>query len=133
MTPVFADTYFFIAIINPRDAGHAAALEVASRCIGPIVTTAWVLTELADGLARTADRGLYQLILDDLRQDPQATVIPPSQELLDRGQQLYFARADKQWSLTDCISFVVMEELGITEALTADHHFEQAGFVALLK
>ena len=97
------------------------------------MTTGWVLTELADGLAPTADRHLYQPILGDLQQDPSADIVPASQDLLERGQALYFARPDKQWSLTDCISFVVMEEHGITEALTADHHFEQAGFTALLK
>ena len=51
----------------------------------------------------------------------------------DEGVRLYVARPDKDWSLTDCISFVVMRERGITEALTGDRHFEQAGFVALLK
>ncbi len=95
--------------------------------------TAWVLTEFADGLANTPNRHLYQAILDDLQQEPSATIVPASQDLFERGQQLYFARPDKQWSLTDCISFVVMQELGINDALTADHHFEQASFVALLK
>jgi len=52
---------------------------------------------------------------------------------MDRGLALYISRPDKDWSLTDCISFVVMKERGLTGALTADHHFEQAGFVALLK
>jgi predicted nucleic acid-binding protein len=133
MKPVFADTHFFLAIINPRDAGHQKAVGAAQSRTGPLVTTAWILTELADGLAPTADRHLYQTILDDLQQDASAAIVSASQDLLDRGQALYFARPDKQWSLTDCISFVVMEEQGITEALTADHHFEQAGFVALLK
>jgi predicted nucleic acid-binding protein len=133
MKPVFADTYFFFAIINPRDAGHQKALEAAQARTGPIVTTAWVLTELADGLAATPDRALYQSILDDLRNEPGTTIIPPSQEILERGEELYSARSDKQWSLTDCISFVMMNDLDISEALTADHHFEQAGFTALLK
>jgi predicted nucleic acid-binding protein len=133
MKPIFADTYFFLAIINPRDAGHQKAVAAAQGRTGSLVTTAWVLTELADGLASTADRQLYQLILSDIQDDPSAAIVPASQELLDRGQALYFARPDKQWSLTDCISFVVMEEQHIIEALTADHHFEQAGFVALLK
>src|SRR5205814_1012964 len=98
-----------------------------------LVTTTWVLTELADGLAATPDRHLFRVIHADLEQEPRTTVLPPSQELFDRGVKLFNARPDKKWSLTDCISFVVMEERGIHEALTADHHFEQAGFVALLK
>jgi len=131
MTPVFADTFFFLALINPRDAAHQAAVSFDSA--RPLVTTAWVLTERADGLAVTCDRPLFQKILADLNRQPPAIVVPPTQDLYERGQQLYFARADKQWSLTDCISFVVMQDRGLTEALTADHHFEQAGFVALLK
>lgn len=97
-----------------------------------MLTTAWVLTEVADGLAATPDRHLIEKILADLNQEPRDIVVPASADLFDRGLQLYLARPDKQWSLTDCISFVVMEERNVTEALTADHHFEQAGFVALL-
>ena len=59
--------------------------------------------------------------------------VPANSHLFDRGVARYVERDDKAWSLTDCISFVVMEDLGITDALTADHHFEQAGFVAMLK
>lgn len=59
--------------------------------------------------------------------------MPANVEIFERGVELYHSRLDKQWSLTDCISFVVMSEEGIAEALTGDHHFEQAGFVALLK
>jgi hypothetical protein len=72
-------------------------------------------------------------ILADLNREPPDLVVPASSELFDRGMSLYLARPDKKWSLTDCISFVVMEDRKVTEALTADHHFEQAGFVALLK
>lgn len=133
MTPVFADTFFFLALINPRDGAHAKAVAAAEAHAGPLVTTAWVLTEVADGLATTPDRHLFQVIIADLEQYPVASVVPPSQDLFERGTALYVARRDKKWSLTDCISFVVMEERRITEALTADHHFEQAGYVALLK
>src|SRR5439155_26181996 len=122
MTPVFADTFFFLALINRRDAAHAKAVAVATVQTRPLITTAWVLTELADGLATTPDRHLFQTILADLEQEPRATVVPPTQELFDRGVRLYVARPDKEWSLTDCISFLVMEERNITEALTADHH-----------
>ena len=65
--------------------------------------------------------------------DPQVTIVSPSASLFDRGVELFAKRPDKCWSLTDCISFVVMEEQGIMHALTGDRHFEQAGFVALLK
>ncbi len=133
MTPVFADTYFFLALINPRDTAHPRAVAAANSRRGPLLTTAWVLTEVADGLARTPDRHLVAKIIADLDQEPRDIVVPASQDLFDRGLRLYLARSDKHWSLTDCISFVVMEEFHVQEALTADHHFEQAGFVPLLK
>jgi predicted nucleic acid-binding protein len=60
------------------------------------------------------------------------TIIEGSHELFQRGVELFASRTDKEWSLTDCTSFVVMEEQGLSEALTADRHFEQAGFIALL-
>jgi predicted nucleic acid-binding protein len=75
---------------------------------------------------------VFRQLSEELDRDADTTVIPASQELFDKGVELYDARPDKQWSLTDCISFVLMEQRGITEALTADRHFEQAGFVALL-
>src|SRR4051794_17264739 len=104
MTAVFADTFFFLALINPRDAGHTKAVTVAGVGAGPLVTTAWVLTEVADGLANTPDRHLFAKIITDLEHEPSATIIPPTQELFERGVRLYVARPDKKWSLTDCIS-----------------------------
>ena len=68
-----------------------------------------------------------------MRDDNHVTIVPPDDALFHRGVEFYAQRPDKDWSLTDCISFVVMEERGIREALTGDHHFEQAGFAALLK
>ena len=53
--------------------------------------------------------------------------------LFEAGLRLYASRRDTEWSLTDCISFVVMKQHNLTEALTADHHFEQAGFIPLLR
>ena len=97
------------------------------------MTTAWVLTELADGLARTSDRYLFAMILADFEADAVNVLVGPDEALFRRGIDLYHARHDKQWSLTDCISFIVMQQHGIIDALTGDRHFEQAGFVALLK
>ena len=65
--------------------------------------------------------------------DPTAIVVAPDVRLYDAGLRLYADRLDKNWSVTDCISFLAMRERRIVEALTTDHHFEQAGFVALLK
>lgn len=133
MKPVFADTFFYLAILCPTDAHHGQATEWPIRYDGPLLTTAWVLTELADAFGKTTQRmgfvRLYQSLLDD----PKMEILPASEELWERGFKLYSSRSDKDWSLTDCISFVVMQEPGLKDALTGDHHFEQAGFKALLK
>lgn len=132
MTPLFADTYYFIALLSPHDAAHRRAVEY-SRLIEQSVTTEWVLLELADGLAGTKNRHLFRETRDALLTDPPAVVVPLDTALHERAVDLYVRRPDKQWSLTDCVSFLVMQDHGLTQALTADHHFEQAGFVALLK
>jgi uncharacterized protein len=99
-----------------------------------MVTTGWILTELADGLARSAQGRLrFLATYADLEADADAVIVPCDHSLMKEGIQLYAQRPDKEWSLTDCISFVVMQKEGITGALTGDRHFEQAGFVALLK
>ena len=80
-----------------------------------------------------ANRELFLEMRIALRENERVTIVPMGQELFDRGIELYGERLDKEWSITDCISFIVMREQGITDALTGDHHFEQAGFKALLK
>ncbi len=132
MTFLFADTYYFLAIISPGDAGHQKARQFGADDDRPILTTAWVLTEVADGLADTRNRHLAKQLYLDLQNDPLDRIVSASHELFDRGLQFYDNRPDKNWSLTDCISFVVMRQHNLTEALTADHHFEQAGFTALI-
>ena len=92
-----------------------------------------MLTELADGLAATPRRQAFRQVVEDIDANRTNLIVPANAETFEKGVEFYHARADKQWSLTDCISFIVMSEEGITEALTADHHFEQAGFIALLK
>jgi predicted nucleic acid-binding protein len=132
MTTYFADSYFWFALANPWDGSHARAIQYA-QASAPLVTTAWVITELADGLCKTTCRTAFLRLHDLMTHDPFLTIVPADQSLMGRGLALYASRPDKDWSLTDCISFVVMPEHKLTEALTGDHHFEQAGFVALLK
>jgi predicted nucleic acid-binding protein len=130
---VFADAYYYLALIIPRADKHQQAVDFAAQFTGQIVTTAWVMIEVANALGETRHRSTFPRLLDGLKTSPQSTVIPPAETLFDAGVELYRNRPDKGWSLTDCISFLVMEREGLTEALTGDHHFEQAGFVALLK
>jgi uncharacterized protein len=134
MKKVLADTFYFFAFLNEDDAAHARADAFTATFTGEYITTGWVLTELADGLARPCQqRGLLAEVLKDLRGNPRVRMIPTTDSLLNEGIDLYVRRQDKEWSLTDCISFVVMQREGITDALTGDHHLEQAGFRALLK
>jgi predicted nucleic acid-binding protein len=100
---------------------------------GPILTTNWVLTELGNYLSKGQDRVLFAPFVRDLRSDARVRIVSVDERLFDLGMSLYESRRDKQWSMTDCISFALMEENALREAFTADHHFEQAGFVALLK
>jgi predicted nucleic acid-binding protein len=132
MKRAFGDTHYFLALLNPRDQDHARATELGTRWEGVIVTTRWVLAELADGLAEPPLRAVAVAFFLRLEENAFLRVLPASEEQFARGFDLYRRRADKEWSLTDCISFVVMGDEGLTEALTGDRHFVQAGFKALL-
>ena len=133
MARCFAHTSYYIALVNPDDETHELALKLTTELDGEIVTTGWVLNELANYLVRPPNRALFLDILAQMRADPSVTTIPMTQETFDRGLTLYAERLDKSWSVTDCISFLVMEDMSIADALTSDHHFEQAGFNVLLK
>ena len=132
MNVVFADSFYFFALLNPRDAAHVRAGAFANSYRGRLVTTAWVLAELGDGLCAPPDRGSFGRLLDKFETNPFWYLLPPSGDTFRAGTDLYRSRHDKGWSLTDCLSFVVMQRMGISDALTADRHFVQAGFRALL-
>ena len=130
--PVFLDTSYILALVNTADEYHQRASEAALETQSPFVTTEAVLTEVGNSLAKLRWRSLGVATLEDLRSDPEIEVLSVSTELFDRAVTLYAARMDKEWGVTDCISFVVMQERGLTAALTTDTHFQQAGFRALL-
>jgi uncharacterized protein len=132
VSAVFADTSFFLALLRADDPAHQRArMElVANR---PIVTTAFIVLELGNACARASDHADFLALVAGLRASPRTRIIGLDASVFDRGLEMMGARQDKDWSLTDCISFVVMENEGLRDALTADKHFEQAGFRALLK
>lgn len=132
MTRVFADTFYFLALLNKRDEAHAKAVDLSSR-IEKLVTTEWVLTELADGLASSRSRTIFVETRNELLADADTQIVPFEKQLYEDGISLFHNRPDKEWSLTDCISFVTMKRESIVNALTGDHHFEQAGFISLFK
>jgi predicted nucleic acid-binding protein len=133
MQRVFADTWFYLAALNPADPNHARSVALARAERRHRVTTDWVLVEVGDALARTGNRDVFSDFYKWIRNDAGTTVVPATRLLLEDGVQFYRYRRDKNWPLTDCISFVVMEDEDIRDALTGERHFEQAGFTALLK
>ncbi len=132
MTGCFADTFFFLALLNPDDRLFHSKARDANRIQRPVVTSGWVLLELADHLCDVQNRHLFPKLLHALKGDSRYEIVPVDQALLEEAITLYNNRPDKEWSLTDCTSFVIMRQRGLIDALTADHHFVQAGFRALL-
>ena len=133
---LFLDTSFAIALVSPRDQHHtsAAAMMTLIEAHGiPLVTTRAVIVEVGNALSKRALRSRAVALLDLYDQDPLVEVTPLSEELYERGREYFRRHRDKEWSLADCISFVVMRERGLTDALTADGHFRQAGFRPLLE
>lgn len=130
---VFLDTSYLVALLRRRDAHHLGAIRLRPVFDGPLVTTEFVLLELLDSLAGSTLRPRAISAVHNIRSESRVNVIAASPSLFRDGLDLLEARPDKGWGLTDCTSFVVMQREGLTEALTADRHFEQAGFKALLR
>lgn len=133
MRAVFADAADFIALLNPADNFHARALELARRPPGPLVTTYWILAEVGDAFSQPTHRTKFSRLLELLVSTPDIEVLPPSIDQFRAGATLHASRPDKRWSLTECITFSVMNDRGLADALTTDYHFEQAGFRALMR
>ena len=135
MKPLFVDTGYWIALFSNRDALHAKALELRARVSHErrqMVTTSAILVETVDGFAERERRHAaeFRSLIEASRR---IEVVHVDEALLRRGWDLFEARDDKQWSLTDCISFQAMRERDLNQALAHDHHFVQAGFSALLR
>jgi predicted nucleic acid-binding protein len=132
---LFLDASYAIALGSPKDQHHARAVALAQQIEAErtrLVTTRAVVLEIGNALARPRHRRAAVTLLDALERDSNVDVVPLSEALYQQGWTLYRERPDQEWGLTDCISFALMRERGITEALSADDHFRQAGFRALL-
>lgn len=129
MNACFADTYFFIALLDRSDAAHGRAAGFLAHHTGTLVTTRWVLVEAANALSAPDFRPTTAEFLHAIEEDLTVKIVGDSDDLYHRGLLLYSERPDKAWSLTDSISFLVMQDNGLREALTEDRHFAQAGFV----
>jgi predicted nucleic acid-binding protein len=136
MKQIFADTFYWVALINSQDNWHQRAREITFTFKNvEIVTTDEVLVEVLNFMsAQGANRRRRTVeFLDDLKQNPSIQVIPQNRESFLQGFELYRRRPDKEYSLTDCISMTVMQRLKISEVLTHDNHFQQEGFVILFE
>ncbi len=132
---VLLDTSFLIALENRSDPHYQRAKELDRELFDEdaILVLHWgILLEIGDGYARIGRRGKAEDLFDRLRSEDRYQVESLTESLLDDGMDLYLSRSDKEWGLTDCLSFALMRAEGISEALTADVHFRQAGFTALL-
>ena len=135
---LFVETAGWAEIIDNKQSQHLAATalyQTARQRRRRFITTNYVLAELIALLTRPMrlPRSQIVMVVGRLRTSPHVEIIYVDPILDELAWQLLAARQDKVWSLADCVSFVVMQQRGITEALTTDHHFEQAGFVSLLK
>jgi uncharacterized protein len=130
---IFIDTSFLVAFAVPSDALHRRARAWADYLDESLLTTDFVLCECINFLSCHSDRPRIARILSWRNATVDLTVVEATHASFEAGLALHTQRPDKEWSLTDCISFEVMQELGIQAALTYDHHFEQAGFEALLR
>jgi predicted nucleic acid-binding protein len=129
----FADTGYWIALANAGDSLHARARTLSRSLTTRLVTTDAVLFEVGDALHAGRLRALAVALIEDVRNDRDVVVVSIDDLLFERGLALFATRPDRERGLTDCISFVVMGERGISEALAYDQHFVQAGFGALLR
>jgi hypothetical protein len=133
---VFLDTAYAIALSSLNGQFHQQAVHLAYeiRAAGTrLVTTRATVLEIGNALSKPPRRHAGIRLLNSLAVDPRVDIIPLSEELYERAWHLFRERPDKEWGLTDCVSFIVMQDRGLTEALTTDEHFQQAGFQALMR
>lgn len=133
---VFLDTAYAIALASPRDQLHSRAEELAEQIQAgavKLITTRAVMLEIGNALSKLRYRRAGTALLNALEADPNVGIVPLTESIFLQAVQLFQGREDKEWGLTDCVSFVVMQERKIVGALTADEHFIQAGFQALLR
>ncbi|MCI0494404.1 PIN domain-containing protein [candidate division KSB1 bacterium] len=136
MKPVFVDTSALIAMCNKRDQFHQQAIELRNQFIRSKrahITTSALLMELGNAFSPIQLRSTAIRLIETIKISRFWQVIPINDDLFDRGFAKFKQMADKEWSLVDCISIIIAEELHITEIFTNDHHFEQAGFKILMK
>lgn len=135
---VFVDTSGWARYLNRLDPLHAEASQALLRVLqrgSGLVTSNYVLSELIPLMTVRARISRLEVLdaVDRIRELAFLTIEYIEQSRDNSAWELLRRYSDKDWSLVDASSFVVMQSLGLTEALTTDHHFEQAGYVRLLQ
>ena len=133
---IFVDTSAWLALINKSDAFHSKTKRIRNMLIKDNVrffVTNYVLVEIANSLSRIQFRPAAIKLIGSIQKSNDIEIVKIDEEIYTEAWNLYCSRPDKEWSLTDCASFVVMNRNGIRKAFTTDHHFEQTGFTILLK
>jgi uncharacterized protein len=134
MKQIFADTSYWIGLVNPRDQIHQKVIKITQQLFSVrLVTTEMVLGELLNSFSDSPFRRTVAGMVLKLRNDRNLRIVPQTSEQFESALRRYKQAADKSWSLTDCASFQVMEAEQIQAALTHDQHFAQAGFETLLR
>lgn len=132
MTSIFADTSFFIALVDRSDQHHAGAVQFLKSNHQPLITTSAIVLELGAFFSDVPLRPSFLASLHAIEKG-KVEVIHVGRELQSQGIEYFGDRPDKDWSLTDCISFVVMKDRDIRESATSHRHFKEAGFIAILR
>jgi predicted nucleic acid-binding protein len=134
MKQIFADTSYWIGLVNPRDQIHQKVIKITQQLFSVrLVTTEMVLGELLNSFSDSPFRRTVAGMVLKLRNDRNLRIVPQTSEQFESAVRRYRQAADRSWSLTDCASFQVMEAEQIQAALTHDQHFAQAGFEMLLR
>lgn len=134
MKPLFLDTSWVVALLSPRDQSHQRARTLHQQLAGSgrRLTHRGVLFEIGNAFSKQNLRAVGVNYLRMLEADPLTEIVEITPDLYAAGFALFAARPDKDWGLVDCLSFALMTARGLTDALTADDHFAQAGFAARL-
>ncbi|MGF1601786.1 MAG: type II toxin-antitoxin system VapC family toxin [Thermosynechococcaceae cyanobacterium] len=136
MIKAFLDTSYAIALAASTDQFHQRAIQLANHLESDktqIITTQAILLEIGNALSKQRYRQAAVVLLESLTCDLTVEIVPISEALYQSGFRLFRERPDKEWGLVDCLSCIVMQENGISEALTSDEHFRQMGFRPLLR
>jgi predicted nucleic acid-binding protein len=131
---VLLDTSGLLCYLHQNESQHQEAVQLLNNASQRSLTHSYVLAELvALALIRRFPRSAVLAFVMDLLDNLDVETVWVDEQLHREAMKLLIDRQDKTYSLCDAVSFVLMRQRGMTEALTTDRHFEQEGFVRLLQ